>query len=173
MIASVISRNKLLMFVLLSAILLFITACATLSIKDFGKFVPDNAVTAAFNKAEINPGFNYYITGSEAYPRSILGLNKGYTFDSDLWEQMEFKPKELKQLVAHMQRRAFDCCGNSLFGFAILDNKGRQIGIWYSIQVKSISVKVLDDRKVVIYPPDDKDYESYDEQGSNSSGFGK
>jgi hypothetical protein len=76
-----------LLFVLLS-----IFACTGLSGKNFGKFLPNADVTAAFNKSEINPDYNYYITGSDAFPRSILGLNKAYIFDSDLWKKVEFKP---------------------------------------------------------------------------------
>jgi len=158
-------RNKRLIFALLFLILLSLTACATLLDKNFGKFVPDDAATAAFRNGEINLDFNYYTTGSEAYPRSILGLNKAYTLNSDLWVQMEFKPKELKELAARMQQRVMDCCGGSPVGFAILDDKGKQIGIWYSMRIASISIKVLPDRKVIIYPPNDKEYENYDEQG--------
>jgi hypothetical protein len=168
MTTSMIFRGKLLMFALLFLIFLSLTACAVFSTKDFGKFVPDDAVTAAFINAEINPDFNYYITGSETYPRSILGLNKAYTLKSDLWEQVEFKPKEFKELTARMRQRVIDCCGGRPLGFAVLDARGKQIGIWYSIRGTSVSIKVLDDRKVIVYPPNDKEYENYDEQGNNS-----
>ena len=50
------------------------------------------------------------------------------------------------------------------FGFAILDDKGKQIGIWYSIMIPGISIKMLDDRKVIIYPPSDSNYTCYDDQ---------
>ena len=169
---SIIIKNRLLLFVLLFLVLLSITACTYLFNKNYGKFVPDADVTAAFNKSEINPDFNYYITGSDTYPRSILGLNKAYILDSNLWKKVELKPEELSELTTHMQQRALDCCMQGQFGFAILDDKGKQIGIWYSMLVPSISIKVPDDRKVIIYPPNDRDYQSYDDQG-NGSGWGK
>lgn len=157
-------KNKLIIFSLLFFVFLTIASCASLSLKNFGKFVPDDEVTVAFNTARINPDFNYYITGSEVYPRSILGLNKAYQLDSDLWVQVEFTPKSLKELTDRMQQRAIICCGTRPFGFAITDAHGKQIGVWYSILVNSISVKVLD-HKVIIFPPNDREYESYDDQG--------
>ena len=163
----IIIKGRMLLFALLFLALLSTTACTCLSNKNFGKFVPDSDVTAAFNKSEINSEFNYYITGSDTYPRSILGLNKAYVLDSDLWKKVEFKPEELKEITAHMQQRATDCCRQRPSGFTILDDKGKQIGIWYSIMVSSVSVKVLDDQKVIIYPPNDKDYKGYDDQGSD------
>jgi hypothetical protein len=163
---SIINKNKMLLFALLFLAVLSTIACT--SFKNYGKFVPDAAVTAAFNKSEINPEFNYYITGSETYPRSILGLNKAYTLDSDLWIKLEFKPEDLAKLTARMQQRAIVYFGGRPLGFAILDDKGKQIGIWYSIMVSSIAVKVLNDQKVIIYPPNDKDYMEYDDQGDGS-----
>lgn len=168
----IIIKNRLLLFALLFFVFLSTIACTFLSGKNYGKFVPDADVTAAFNKSEINPDFNYYITGSDTYPRSILGLNKAYILDSNLWKKVEFKPEELKELTARMRQRAMDCCMQVQFGFAILDDKGKQIGIWYSLLLPSISIKVLDDRKVIIYPPNDMDYRIYDHQG-NGSGRGK
>jgi hypothetical protein len=152
--------KKGLIFALLFLVLLSITAC--ISLKNYGKFVPDADVTAAFNKAEISPDLNYYITGSDTYPRSILGLNKAYILDSNLWKEVEFKTEELKQLTSRMQIRAMQC-RRSQFGFAILDDKGKQIGIWYSILVPGISIKMLADQKVIIYPPNDSYYECYDD----------
>ena len=157
---------RLLLFALLCSVILSTVSCT--SFKNYGKFVTNADVTAAFNKAEINPDFDYYISGSDTYPRSILGLSKAYKFDSNLWKKVEFKPEELRDLITRMQQRAISCCGQIPFGFAILDAKGKQIGVWYSILVPGISIKMLDDRNVIIYPPNDIYYKSYDGQGNGS-----
>lgn len=154
-------KNRLLIFALLSLIILSTTAC--ISFKNYGKFVLDTDVTAAFNRAEINPDFNYYITGSDVYPHSILGLNKAYILDSDLWKKVELKPEELREHTAHMLQRAVNCREVPL-GFTVLDDKGKTIGVWYSILVPEISIKMLDDQKVIIYPPHDRNYNCYDER---------
>jgi hypothetical protein len=82
--------------------------------------------------------------------------------DSNLWKEVELKPEELRELAARMQLRALHC-RQVQFGFAILDDKGKQIGVWYSIPVPGISIKMLDDQKVIIYPPNDSYYECYDD----------
>ena len=162
----IIINNRLLLFALLCSVILSTASCTCF--KNYGQFVTNADVTAAFNKAEINPGFDYYISGSDTYPRSILGLNKAYKFDAKLWKKVELTSEELKELTTRMQQRAISCCGQTLFGFAILDEKGKQIGIWYSILVPGIRIKMLEDRNVIIYPPNDIDYKSYDGQGNGS-----
>ena len=166
----IIIKNRLPLYALLCLVFLSTVSCTCF--KNYGKFVPNADVTAAFNKGETNPDFNYFISGSDIYPRSILGLNKAYGFNSNLWKKVELTPEEQRELTVRMQQRAMDCCGQGQFGFAVLDNKGKQIGIWYSILVPGISIKVLDDRNVIIYPPNDINYKSYDDQG-NGSGRGK
>ena len=160
---TIITKSRLLLITLLLSILLSIVACASLSGKNFGKLVPNADVTTALNKAEINPNYDYYITGSDYFPRSILGLDKSYIFDSVLWKKVEFKPEELKELTVRMQQRAINCRRGE-FGFVVLDNKDKQIGIWYSILVPGMSIKVLDDRKIIVYPPNDEQYKCYDDQ---------
>jgi hypothetical protein len=155
------TRTRLSSVALSFLLLLGTSACADL--KHYGKFEPNTGVTAAFNKAEINPNLNYYITGSDRYPRSILGLDKAYTLDSDLWKPVEFKPEELLDLTTRMQLRAI-YCRRAQFGFAILDDQGKQIGIWYSLLASGISIKLLDNKKVVIYPPNDSFYACYDDR---------
>ena len=54
--------------------------------------------------------------------------------------------------------RLLTCCGQKQVGFMILDNKGKQIGIWYSMLMGSIGVKMKEDNKVIIYPPRDDVY---------------
>lgn len=161
----VVIKPRLLMLTLSLLVLLSAAACSFLSNKNFGRFVPDSDVTSAFGRAEANPDFNYYITGSEVYPRSILGLHKTYTLNSELWQEVEFNPLKLGKLVARMQQRTIDCCRQRPFGYVILDDKGKQIGVWYSLMISSISVKVRDDRKVIIYPPNDDEYKIYNDQG--------
>ena len=46
----------------------------------------------------------------------------------------------------------------------ILDDKGKQIGIWYSMLTGSIGVKMKEDNKVVIYPPRDDVYIKYEDK---------
>jgi len=50
----------------------------------------------------------------------------------------------------------------SQYGFAVLDDRGRQIGVWYSIPSAMTSVKSIDDQTVLIYTPPLDTYMKYD-----------
>ncbi len=118
----------------------------------WGKIKTDEEVTKSFEKYEVKPSVNYYISGSDAYPSAILGLNKSYTLDTNLWKKVELTPELLRSLVSNMQKLAEDY-DQSQFGFVVLDNKGQQIGIWYSLVSANTFVKMKEDKKVVIWQP--------------------
>jgi hypothetical protein len=100
-----------------------------------------------------NPDFNYYISGSDVYPNVLMGLNKTYTLDSELWKKIEPTPKEFRELIRNMQTKALHIRQHP-HGFAILDGKGTQIGVWYSILRAKTAIQMKDDRKVTVFTPD-------------------
>lgn len=156
------TKRKIMFCILITAFFSF-SGCSILHFKDFGKIVPDNDVTNAFTKFQIDSNFKYYISGSDVYPTSILGLNKVYTLDTDVWKEMEMTPKIFNELVTHMQIRLIECCLQYQQGYAILDNKGNKIGIWYSMLSGSIAVQMKGNNKVTIYPPSDTaEYKAYE-----------
>jgi len=69
--------------------------------------------------------------------------------DSDLWKEVELKPKELRNILP-ICSKSCQLPGSTL-GFTILDDQGKPIGVWYSILVGEISIKMLGDQKVIIY----------------------
>ena len=151
-------------------ILFCILSCAALascvgvkssSAKKWGKIVPDNEATAAFETYQINADFNYYISGSDVYPNAILGLNKAYTLDSTLWKKVELTPAKLQVMVVDMKSKARDI-GQKQFGFVVLDEQGRKIGVWYSLLTATAPVRIKDDNTVIIYTPDQDTYEKYE-----------
>lgn len=142
-------------------------AAGTLGItKDWGKIVPDDAVKKNFETYQISPDLNYYFSGSEVYPTAILGLNKDYTLVSDLWQELDLTPTMLRRIVEDMKSKAFDIGRQSPSGFLVLDNHGRQIGIWYSILSATAPVHMKEDKKVIIYTPDQDTYEKFEGDSS-------
>ena len=157
-----ISKSRLPSLVLLLMILASFSGCA--SLQAFGRFVPDVAVTAAFNKAQINSDYNYYLSGSELYPRSILGLHKSYELrHAELWKKVKLESDVLKHLTANMLQRSIRCRPVPV-GFAVIDNRGQKIGEWYSTMVTEISIEMLDNRQVIIFQPNDRNYDCYEER---------
>lgn len=129
--------------------------------KSWGKITPDTQVKKDFDIYQVNSDFNYYISGSDVYPNAILGLNKAYILDSTLWKKVDLTPAKLQELVTDMKSRAMNI-GQRQFGFAVLDNMGKQIGVWYSLLSASTSIQMKSDNKVMIYTPDYDTYEKYE-----------
>ncbi len=71
--------------------------CSTVMFKNWGSIKPDTDATNDFEKFQINANLNYYISGSDVYPTSILGLNKAYTLDTDLWKKIDMTPEIFSQ----------------------------------------------------------------------------
>jgi hypothetical protein len=106
------------------------------------------------------------ISGSDVSPYAILGLNKAYALDSTLWKKVEMVPAKLQELVEEMKSRAVGF-GQGQFGFALQDDQGKQIGMWYSILSATTSLQIKENNKVMIYPPDPDTYKKYEEKGIN------
>jgi hypothetical protein len=72
-------------------------------------------------------------------------------------------PQKLRELVIDMQSkvRSLDI-RLALHGFAIFDDKGKQIGVWYSILAATTSLMMKDDDTVVVITPDIGTYLRYD-----------
>ncbi|MDI6725469.1 MAG: hypothetical protein QMD32_00780 [Smithellaceae bacterium] len=154
-------KNKVKTSLLFSIMLLIICGCGGLW-QQYGAFRPDDKVTDQFQRFQINQDYNYYITGSYQYPSAILGLDTRYALENDLWQKLEASPAVFKELISFMQTRASQLSKRqSLFGFAILDNTGRQIGDWYSLLSASTAVKINGNRAMILTPPLDT-YERYE-----------
>ena len=132
----------------ISFVIMITAGCATLT-KNYGKMVPNKDAEQAFESYQPDPNHTYYFCGSDVYPNAIFGLNKVYTLNNVLWQKIE-TPEVFKKLVVGMQHKA-DELPNSLFGFAILDNNGRQIGTWYSLLNVSTPVKMEDEHTVTVF----------------------
>ena len=136
-------------------------------ITDYGMIIPDQDVMAAFERYDLNPNYNYYISGSDLYPDALIGLDKNYTLESDLWKKMDFTPQTYRILVMDMQDKARQL--NTLqHGFAILDNKGHPIGVWYSLLSVRTWVKMSGERSVIIVTPE---LGVYDQKEKGKSGM--
>jgi hypothetical protein len=129
----------------------------------YGAISPDRSVTRSFETYQINPDYHYYYSGSDVYPNALIGLDKQYALEPDLWKKIEPAQKDFRDVISQMQTRALGI-GQSQYGFAILDDKGRRIGVWYSLLRASTSVKVKDSRTVLIYQPPLNTYDRYEEE---------
>ena len=146
-------------------LIIFLSSGCTGSLfKNYGKITPDGNVTNAFEKYQVNPNYNYYISGSDVYPHAIIGLDKALTLEPDLWKKVELTPRKLRELVQDMKSKVMALRWNLvLHGFAMFDDNGKQIGVWYSILGAITSLSMKNDHTVIIITPDIDTYLKYDD----------
>ena len=161
-------RHWKIAFCAISALMLLASAgCAGTLFKNYGSIVPDGRVTDAFDKYQVNPNYNYYYSGSEVYPSALIGLDKAYALDSDLWKKIDMTPAKLRELVTYMKDKAATVNFKaSLHGFAMMDDKGKEIGVWYSILEAKTSLKMNDSNIVIIDTPDINTWLQFEDGGS-------
>ncbi len=155
---------------ILVGFLLVLQGCASLHNSDYGRFSPDSKVTQAFELYQVNPGMNYYFSGSDVHPNALLGLDNHYVLESTLWKPVDRTPSRMKELVTGMKSRA-SMIGQGLFGFTLLDPQGKPVGIWYSILSASRVFKMKENNVVVVYTPDLDTYEKYENRGHGWGGM--
>ncbi len=144
------------MFVFLSLAILGITAATAVqamgAFPNYGEIRPSGEATRLFESYKVVPNYTYYISGSDLFPDALIAVDKAYTLTGDLWKEVEMTPKKLKEIVGDMHVKSNEVL-EQLHGFDILDNKGKRIGIWYSILRAKTSVKMEGEGKVLIYTP--------------------
>jgi hypothetical protein len=118
----------------------------------YGKIRPSREVTAAYECFRVDPNLNYYISGSDAYPNAVIGIDKAWTLESDLWKKKDLDSQGMKELVQNMQAKSAELI-LTLHGFDIFDNRGRKIGDWFSIMGVIMTVEITGERSVIVYTP--------------------
>jgi hypothetical protein len=142
-------------FFIIAILLMFSCLGCGLFSGRYGDMVPDTNAAKAFESFQISADFNYYFSGSDVYPGALMGLNKKYTLDSTFWKKIDPSTLRFRELVLQMQWYAtHHVVGAFNYGFAILDDKGNQIGIWYSLMENTTTVLMKEDQHVEIYTPD-------------------
>ncbi|HBB15711.1 MAG TPA: hypothetical protein DCZ97_01440 [Syntrophus sp. (in: bacteria)] len=126
------TKIKMLLMVTAVSVILSAGGSQALALTGYGSFAPSTNVKQAFDRFQIDSNLNYYLCGSETVPDAIIGIDKGFTLNSDLWQPIEVTPKVFRRLVLDMQKEHGNLLGANHQGFAILDDKGKQIGVWYS-----------------------------------------
>lgn len=149
---------------LIPAILLCLAAvaCAGPLFRNYGRIVPSEEMTAAFESRRVDPGLRYYISGSNLYPNALMGLRRDCRLDPEtLWKEVEMTPILMKEIVWFMQAKASEY-RQFQYGFEIYDNKGRPIGVWYSILSARTFIRMQEDGTVRIDTPDLETYEKFE-----------
>jgi len=146
----------------LMGLLLVLQGCAAMHFRDYGRFSPDSKAAQAFERYQVDPGMNYYISGSEVHPNALMGLDKNYVLESTLWKRVEMTPARLKEIVTDMKSKT-STIHQSLFGFSLIDPQGKPVGIWYSILSARTAFQMKENNRVMIHTPDLRTYEKFED----------
>jgi hypothetical protein len=144
-----IGRLSLILMLCLSA-----AGCGSL-FRNYGGITPNTEVTQAFEGYRVNSEFRYYVSGALHYPNALMGLHRDYPLDPrTLWKEApEMTTAKMKEIVDNMKTKASQ---HNLFqyGFEMSDNKGRPIGVWYSVLWARTFLRMNEDGTVRIDTPE-------------------
>ena len=129
---------------------LVLLGCAAMT-NGYGTLVPDQSALKRLEALQIDPDMNYYFSGPAMRPDAIIGVNKAYTLGQTLWKKIVVTPELVQVFVSSIKSHPSEI---SLDSYAILDDKGKQIGVWYSTISEFRSyIKMKDERTVDIATP--------------------
>ena len=121
--------------------------------ENYGMLNPSEAVTAAFESHNQAPDLEYYFSGPESQPITIIGVEKRFRFDSaDHWKKVNEGEESMKRLISGMQSKALQRNRN-LRGFEMVDQRGKRIGEWYSAVGIQAVIKRTGIDSIEIWPP--------------------
>ena len=123
----------------------------SLGLPDFkyGKLKRDRDINHIFQTYQILPDHTYYISGQADIPYAIIGVQDNYELRPGLWQKVELTTPLLRGWVSQMD----NIYGYPPYGSVILDDKGRQIGIWYSSK-QWTTVIMEDSNEIAILAPE-------------------
>lgn len=134
------------------ALFVFVYMILTLSAAmafEYGKLQRDRETTRIFQTYKVVPGHKYYTAGQGNIPYAIIGIHKDYTLRQGLWKQVNISTQLLRSWVDQMHT----IYGFQPYGSKIVDNKGKQLGIWFSS--KQWTTVVLEENNVIaVFTPE-------------------
>jgi hypothetical protein len=136
-----------------------VAACASL-LRNYGTINVKGEVTQAFESYHVNSEFRYYVSGGLMYPNALMGLHRDYRLDpKTLWKAVPgMTTAKMTEIVDNMKTKA-SRHNMFQFGFEMTDNKGRPIGVWYSVLWARTFLRMNEDGTVRIDTPDLDVYE--------------
>ena len=118
----------------------------------YGRLRPSREALEVYGAFRVDPGREYYTSGPDAWPHAVLGLDRSWVLESDLWKRRDLDVQGMQTLVEGMQARAMERLA-FLEGFEILDDRGAAIGSWLSVPGWNIVIRITGERRVEISTP--------------------
>lgn len=100
-----------------------------------------------YKDVEIIPGYNYYYTGRSHLPYAVIGVDPAYELNSRFWNKIETKEMVIDKVDGLMPIDWYYMSVSK-----ILDQKGNQVGIWYSYYPYTI-VRLGEAPRMTVFSP--------------------
>jgi hypothetical protein len=143
---------KILFGILLAAVAL-IMIIKRFSSGRYGSLRPSLETTTAYLSFQVDPGMKYYLSGPDLYPHAIIGIEKAWTLESDLWKPLELDPKKLKELIFNIKSQGLGT-GVLPYGYEIFDDRGGKIGNWFALPGQNITIWLRGENRVELSTPE-------------------
>lgn len=138
-------------FVAIISILTVSVALIGCSMSNYGKLKATPEVTRSFEAYQILPGHKYYYKGTYSQPVVIVGINENYDLNSKLWVEIDPKSGDFRKLIDKVSLQGSGSTTEP-WGFTILDNSGRDVGVWYSA-IRAAAVEINENGKIANLSP--------------------
>ena len=143
---------QILFVILLAAVALFVLI-RRFSRGRYGSLRPSIETTNAYLSFQVNPGIKYYLSGSGVYPNAIIGIERAWIPESDLWKPLEMDSKALKELIENMKAVGLGS-GVIPYGYEIFDDREGKIGDWFSLPGQRIKVWIKGENRFELSIPE-------------------
>jgi hypothetical protein len=115
----------------------------------YGKLKRDRDVNRTFQTNKVLSTHRYYTSGLSNIPYAIIGVDKRYKLRPGLWHEIQLTTPLLRSWVSKMD----NIYGYPPYGSTILDDNGKQIGIWYSSK-QWTTVIIEENNEIAILAPE-------------------
>ncbi len=115
----------------------------------YGKLERSRDVTKTFETPRILENHQYYYNGWGSVPYAIIAIDRKYKLRKGLWKPVEATVPLLRSWVHQMD----SIYGYPPHGFRILDNKGNQVGVWYSSK-QWTTIVIEEDNQIAVFAPE-------------------
>ena len=143
---------QVLIIILLAAIALIILIRRFASGR-YGSLRPSLETTNAYLSFQVNPGMKYYLSGSDVYPNALIGIERVWTLESDLWKPLDLDPKTLKELIFNLKSQGLGS-GVIPYGYEIFDDREGKIGDWFSLPGQNVTVWLRGENRFELSTPE-------------------
>ena len=113
----------------------------------------------------VQENLDVYFYGPADRPYAVIGIIKGTSFDSVMWEPISSDAENIGKW-RYLVENHNDMLRNPYWGYDLLDPNGKVFGHWLSYERRTV-IKMSKDNKLQVYTPDETSRASEESGGTN------